>query len=82
VEDAPTERSEQPLAHEERYPEHREQAGQDDQDQSAAGKRGHAPDLAGDRRELGLRQIDMGLDQGDRRIARGQELGSKAARAA
>ena len=47
---------------------------------AAATGGGDATDLAGDRRRLGLGQVDMGDDEGHRRIADGADLGAQAGR--
>jgi hypothetical protein len=80
VQDAPADRPKQPLPEEQRGTDDREQAREDDRDDRAGRERRDSPDLAGDRRQLGLRQVDVRPCEPDRRVSRGQQLGTEAAR--
>ena len=79
VEDAPADRTEQPLPEEQRRADDRQEGGHDDDDDRDGRERRDPADLAGDRRQFGLRQVDMGLDQADRGVACREELGPQAA---
>ena len=80
MENAPADRTEQPLPEEQRRADDREEAGHDDDDDGNRGERRDPADLAGDRRQFGLRQVDVRLDEADRGIAGREKLGSQAAR--
>ena len=79
VEHAPAHRSEQPLPEEQGDPDDGEQAGQDDDDDGDRHERRDPSDLAGDRAHLGLRQVDMRLDERDGRVACREQLRPEAA---
>ena len=57
-----------------------EEDGEDDEDEGERTERDDPTDLAGDRRCLGLGQVDMGDDERHRRVTGRADLGAKARR--
>ena len=66
VDDAPAHRAEEPLPHEQPRPDPNEDACENGKDEGDRGERHDERDLLEDLAELGLEQLDMGIDQSER----------------
>ena len=80
VEDPPADRPEQPLPEEHGRAEHEQDDDEDQQADRAADERGQLRNGSADLRELGLGEVDVGVDEPPERVPRGSELGTNARR--
>jgi hypothetical protein len=80
MEDSPADRPEQPLPEEHGRAEHHQDDDEEQQHDRAADERGELRNGTADLRELGLGELDVGIDQPSERVPRGPELGTNAQR--
>ena len=80
VDHAPAHRPEDPFADPERDADDEQEDREDDEDEGQRAEGDDPADLAGDRGRLGLGEVDVGDDEGHRRVAGRAELGAKARR--
>ena len=77
---APAHRPEDPFADPERDADDEQEDREDDEDEGQRAEGDDPADLAGDRGRLGLGEVDVGDDEGHRRVAGRADLGAKARR--
>ena len=80
VQQPPADRPEDPLPEEQRQADREEQPGEDRRADREPAERRDTLDLVGDLLELGLRELDVGLDEAAARGDRGRDLGAQSGR--